>query len=955
MDVAGHLPRSGAGRALAATLVLVLVAGGLYLAWPRNGTGPAPGPTVASATPPRVPIAVSAGLPGGARAIAGLPITVSAHALAEAPVAALELWAGSDRVAFHQANVSTPALSARWSWVPEQAGRQLLVVRAVDALGRMRQSNALWVDVGTGAVASVPVARLARAPSTTMALALPAVQTSVDACAISLAVSDLASAAGFTVYQLPPSGTAFVPLTSLAADLEETSVTVPAGGGTTAFVIGAFDATVEVLGPPIIVDTPDGCADEGWAGGLAIDGGALIGGPPVDRAYLYLQQGAGAAVRVPADPSDFVESVDGILDFGGLLPSLPGTEPFSVEAWGWQGGSFVSMGSGTWSPASTGGSPSEPGPAVGIGGPLIAGGMFTALHTTVSHFVAGPDPCGSEFCLVDEAVTQDNVVWPTSNGKPSPERVLRWTTQMPQVTSIVWQVLPYAPAATADLTPPYVVDQGVLPVTPGATSGEFTIDFADYLGSQAVTAELDTADQQYAKTQAIFLPPGVETPLPPATPTPKPAGPGGLVQVPIGQILPSAITNQAYVRIIPMQGSAPLLPSNHVRFDVVPPSDPIKLDVAPGYSANKDAHTVSWTFSPPKAADPAFARCAVVTGFTADYVAPPALWPETYAVGDVKCYSPPNDDSGLLGFIEDGFEAFVDLVEDVWEGISDGYVWIQDQIVKAILIAVPCKQLADDDVCQQLAETALKVALTSMGIPPTLPDFGTVMEGLKGDLKKMIVEAASSQFPGVAEACGLAGAGAAVTDDLATCEELVNQAVDEVIEQVEAQVSAAAGAATGKAYPGVIFAPDPRGVYQVPSATLTITRTNDLPVPTQCSATVAMESVKKDHTWLELIAGWPKEASGTVSGQPFLPETFTIPPMEPGETMTRTVWLADPATWFESSDSWEYWYYYYGIANPNRAWVLLTAGSELTFEVSGNCMPSSTKGPHVLTQSATGQ
>jgi hypothetical protein len=32
--------------------------------------------------------------------------------------------------------------------------------------------------------------------------------------------------------------------------------------------------------------------------------------------------------------------------------------------------------------------------------------------------------------------------------------------------------------------------------------------------------------------------------------------------------------------------------------------------------------------------------------------------------------------------------------------------------------------------------------------------------------------------------------------------------------------------------------------------------------------------------------------------------------------------------------------------------VLLTAGSELMFEVAGNCMKASEQGPHVLTQSA---
>src|SRR5690606_19277432 len=119
--------------------------------------------------------------------------------------------------------------------------------------------------------------------------------------------------------------------------------------------------------------------------------------------------------------------------------------------------------------------------------------------------------------------------------------------------------------------------------------------------------------------------------------------------------------------------------------------------------------------TPPKAADSKYARCAVVTGFAPGYVPPPWIWPETYAVGDVKCYEAPDDDGGVLDFIEDGFEAFVDLVEDVWEGISDGYQWIQDQIVKAILVAVPCQQIADDDVCEAIARTALSVALAAMG------------------------------------------------------------------------------------------------------------------------------------------------------------------------------------------------------------------------------------------------
>jgi hypothetical protein len=134
---------------------------------------------------------------------------------------------------------------------------------------------------------------------------------------------------------------------------------------------------------------------------------------------------------------------------------------------------------------------------------------------------------------------------------------------------------------------------------------------------------------------------------------------------------------------------------------------------------------------------------------------------------------------------------------------------------------------------------------------------------------------------------------------------------------------------------------------------MTLTRTEDLPLPFECTATVSMSSTVEHHDWDELVGGkLVKVEDGTVKGEPFLPESFTIPPMEPGETMTRTVWLSDPAIYHESPAAYKYWTYYEALANSNRAWVLLTEGSQLTFEVRGNCMPASEQGPHLLVESA---
>lgn len=955
-------PGSFASRAVAAVLVVLLAGSSAYLLWPRGPEGPpapSPSPGTAEATPPRIPIAVSAARRDAGPAIAGLPLTITAHALGESPIVTLELWDGPELVEVRTADTSSPAISARWEWTPGDSGRHLLVARAVDAVGRVRQSNAVWVDVqASDAAASAPRARLAQAPvAPAAAIGLPAVQATLDGCGAVLNVSAGTDSVGLTVYALQPSGVTFLPLGSLAVDPAGNQYTVPVTGGTNAIVVGSFDAAIEVLAAPMLIDAPETCGVGEWTGSVAIGtDNRLVGGPPVDRGYLYVQRGSEAAVRVPA--TSFVEASEGRLDFSGLLPPFDGKEPVRIEAWGWIGDALVAIGEGRWVPPPSGGTPpSGPGaagaaPALApFGGPFLAPGIVTTLDVVRPSVVAGPEPCGKEFCDVELLLKQDQVVWPTSKGQPSPKRTLRWTTQMPLVDSIVWQLLPYAPAANPDLAPPFVIDQDTIDVTPGTTSGEFEIDFAKYLGPQSVTADLAGINLAPVTAPPTFVFPGASTPLPPPSPTPT-AGGGGFAQAPIGQIIPSAITNQAFVRIIPMQGSSPSIVSNHVRFDVVSPSDPIVLDVPPGYSENKNAFSVAWSFTPPVPPDPKYARCAVVTGFTDSYVPPPKIWPWTYEIGKVHCYSAPSGGGGILDWVEDGFEAFVDLVEDVWEGITDGYAWIQDQIVKVMLATVPCKQIADDAACEAIAKTALSVALASMGVPPTLPDFGVVMNGLKGDLRNLVLEAAKSQFPGVAEACGLASAGNVVSSKVATCEALVDEAIDEIADQIEAEVSSAAGAATGKAWPGVIFAPDPRGVYQVPTVTMTLTRTSALPVPHQCTAAARMISTKADHSWTELVGGYPKAATGTVTGEPFLAESFVIPPMEPGETMTRTVWLADPAVWFESQASWKYWYYYNAVAKPNRAWVLLQAGSELAFEISGNCFQTSTKGPHVLTQSA---
>src|SRR6185503_35227 len=121
---------------------------------------------------------------------------------------------------------------------------------------------------------------------------------------------------------------------------------------------------------------------------------------------------------------------------------------------------------------------------------------------------------------------------------------------------------------------------------------------------------------------------------------------------------------------------------------------------------------------------------------------------------DVHCR--PDHDDGWS--ISDAFESFVSWVGDVWDFVSEGYQWVQDQVVNAILLVVPCEAVASHatdnskEVCKVIAKTALQAALASFGIPPEIPDWESTIALAKGSLRDFILENAKT-LPGVAAAC----------------------------------------------------------------------------------------------------------------------------------------------------------------------------------------------------------
>jgi hypothetical protein len=102
-----------------------------------------------------------------------------------------------------------------------------------------------------------------------------------------------------------------------------------------------------------------------------------------------------------------------------------------------------------------------------------------------------------------------------------------------------------------------------------------------------------------------------------------------------------------------------------------------------------------------------------------------------------------------------------------------------------------------------------------------------------------------------------------------------------------------------------------------------------------------------------------KSTTADVKGEPLLATSFLLAPLQPGESVKRTLWLVHPRLkWFESWRAELYWNYAQSmlyVQDFTRAWVLLTHGAELTFHVSSNCAKPSQQGPHIMTEFGWGE
>ena len=227
-------------------------------------------------------------------------------------------------------------------------------------------------------------------------------------------------------------------------------------------------------------------------------------------------------MRVPAVQGEFVErDAAGALDFGAMLPALD-TAPFEFEAWGWQAGALVSLGKGTYTPPPPSTQPG--GLTFGGGPPQLSGATLTSL-SVIEEKLGAPNPVQpsvrteGEFCFDRGGRCRRARSMRPEVGSTEPlPKTFRWQTKLTDVSQFVWQILPYPPANSADLAPPFLIDEDVVALEPGQTEGEFSIDFNKYFKSSVPTLPVSLGSRNSSsRRRRSFLASSSATPSPAPT------------------------------------------------------------------------------------------------------------------------------------------------------------------------------------------------------------------------------------------------------------------------------------------------------------------------------------------------------------------------------------------------------------------------------------------------------
>ncbi|MDO8364920.1 MAG: LysM domain-containing protein [Actinomycetota bacterium] len=567
---------------------------------------------------------------GNSAVPAGAVVPLVVSAAAQAPLAALELWA-NDVVAERRDLSDGAATRVTFDWVAS-AGDTVLTVRSIDVDGRSALSNAIRVratapspvsallsytivdgdslesiaaahdtaaelvalaNPGVFQVGQAPVGTTVSIPVTTTvpvgeaagasgllqpaSIAPPPYEVVVDACTATVAApADAGGATGLAAYLLPPGGEIFQLVASVPIG-DDLTFAVPAGPGL--LVLGPFDGTSSTLGPPQPITAAPDCT-AGWTGDARLVGTRLVTGVDADAAYLYIDAGDGW-VRVPT--AGLVAGDDEGFDFAGLLPGLD-ADRIEIEAWGRRDGALVGLGTGSYSAPELAPMPSAQHLRTQLKWVKVPAAGAAAEQLATQGFV--PNPGVQEFV---------------------------WSASSPVVTTAVWQVTAQPVPATAGIDVSGVIAQGFV----DGAAERFTVDFSKFAGTpQVATASASSSLGPLAVAGGA---------VPGAVPSQGAAGAGSAVPVVAGAGGPEVVVgppvaaavpapSRFYVRLVPFVGDQfPGAASNTVEIDTK--FDPAKLigvgelETGPG----NNVYDLNVGVVPPTAPDPWLAKCWRIT------------------------------------------------------------------------------------------------------------------------------------------------------------------------------------------------------------------------------------------------------------------------------------------------------------------------------------------------------
>jgi hypothetical protein len=605
--------------------------------------------------------------------------SVNAEAASRRKIQELQLMVNGQPWGSKAYETAMPAARAYWQWTPSGEGTHELFVRAIDAEGRVHESNHIRVMAMASADARFPLQYAAVEGDT------------VDRLAESMEVSPqeiLDANPGLDPQAPIPGGQ---PLT-IPVHVPNAEPVEPESGAEPAPPVEPPPQTGD--NPLAIITTgihlTTGQSGDKDSSGFLFADGKIIPDQMVEKLYLYYSlNGEIPWRRIPEEPMTFLSPQAGGFDLSGYLPlaqleASPQTVSLDAEAWGWQGGSLIFLGSyhGT------------------IGGGLRAWPPQDTILKIVAYETVGIPKYVYEMDLAGE--------------NPTLEVEFDWSTTSPSATYARWQVSSEPFTGDVSFFPSGLVQQG----TEKAPQGRFKINFSEYFQSQNMWDQLNT------DVGDIFgFIEGKEKPAKTFWP-----------------VLPMTF----YVRIVPLNdGSVPLSleptgsTSNTVIVRYLPSGEVLAETATPGgpvYQAQIAEYV------PYRAADPLYKSCVVLVQdikVGEDTIMPAGTQgcgcPGVSCSGGSSCSIDPSDwDTCAADAVNAAAGAFTGLV-DFAAGLYNGAKqWVVDTLSSGLCDEEFLGSVIPPDECKVLVEIGVNAGLAALGLPPEIPNFEALFnEGLE--------------------------------------------------------------------------------------------------------------------------------------------------------------------------------------------------------------------------------